>query len=59
VITDRPIFTLRLEGKPGQAGIHDLRALLKRLLRQHGLVCIDAREDHSIDQSQPEEKGHD
>jgi hypothetical protein len=29
----RPIFTLRIEGKPGAAGIHALRALLKILLR--------------------------
>ena len=40
----RAVFGLRLVGKPGTAGIHDLRALLKRLLRQHGFVCVDARE---------------
>ena len=42
----RRIFTLRLVGKPGHAGIHDLRALLKRLLRDGNLVCVDAREEH-------------
>jgi hypothetical protein len=40
----RPTFTLRLEGKPGAAGIHALRAVLKALLRRHGLRCLDARE---------------
>jgi hypothetical protein len=44
-MTDRrPIFTLRIEGKPGAAGIHALRAVLKALLRRHGLRCLDARE---------------
>jgi len=39
----RAVFSLRIVGKPGPAGIRDLRALLKRLLRQHGFTCIDAR----------------
>jgi hypothetical protein len=43
----RTIFTLRLAGKPGQTGIHHLRALLKRLLRNGGLVCVDAREERA------------
>lgn len=37
-------FRLVLEAKPGRAGIHALRALLKALLRRHGLKCVDARE---------------
>jgi hypothetical protein len=41
----RPIFILRIEGKPGAAGIHALRFLLKRLLRQYGFVCVDIREE--------------
>jgi hypothetical protein len=41
----RPIFTLRLEGKPGAAGIHGLRKLLKVLLRKYGFKCLDAREE--------------
>jgi hypothetical protein len=41
----RPIFTLRIEGKPGAAGIHALRFLLKRLLRQYGFRCLDIREE--------------
>jgi hypothetical protein len=42
--TERSVFLLRLEAKPGFAGIHQLRALLKALLRRHGFRCIDARE---------------
>jgi hypothetical protein len=41
----RPIFTLKIEGKPGAAGIHALRALLKVLLRRHGFRALDVRED--------------
>jgi hypothetical protein len=41
----RPIFILRIEGRPGAAGIHGLRFLLKRLLRQYGFVCLDIREE--------------
>jgi hypothetical protein len=37
-------FVLRIEGKPGVAGIRQLRALLKRLLRTHSFRCLDARE---------------
>jgi hypothetical protein len=40
----KSIFILRLEGKPG-TGIRALRWLLKRLLRQHGLRCLDAHEE--------------
>jgi hypothetical protein len=32
----RATFSLIIQGKPGQAGIHSLRTMLKRLLRQHG-----------------------
>jgi hypothetical protein len=41
----RPVFTLRIAGKPGTAGIHALKFLLKRLLRQHGFVALDVREE--------------
>jgi arginase family enzyme len=41
----RAVFTLRIAGKPGTAGIHALRFLLKRLLRQHGFIALDLRED--------------
>jgi len=41
----KPIFILRLEGTPGQAGIHALRALLKILLRRYGFRCVDAYEE--------------
>jgi hypothetical protein len=40
----RPTFTLKIEGRPGADSIRDLRALLKRLLRQHGFRCLDARQ---------------
>jgi len=37
----RAVFELRLVGKPGQAGIHDLRALLKRWSAPR--VCLARR----------------
>jgi hypothetical protein len=44
-ISERTIFTLRIAGKPGTAGIYALRFLLKRLLRQYGFRCLDIREE--------------
>jgi hypothetical protein len=41
----RAVFTLRIAGKPGTAGIHALKFLLKRLLRQYGFVALDVREE--------------
>jgi site-specific DNA-methyltransferase (adenine-specific) len=38
-----PRFILKLEATRGDA-IHDLRAILKALLRRHGFRCIDCRE---------------
>jgi hypothetical protein len=40
----RPTFVLRIEGKPGAAGIRALRQLLKVLLRRYGFRCLDLRE---------------
>jgi hypothetical protein len=40
----RPVFTLKIEGKPGPAGIHALRAVLKILLRRYVLRAVDIRE---------------
>jgi hypothetical protein len=40
----RPTFTLKIEGRPGTA-IRSLRWLLKTLLRQHGLRCVEAIEE--------------
>lgn len=37
-------FTLTVRARPGVAPIPALRALLKRLLRQHGFRCLDLRE---------------
>jgi hypothetical protein len=39
----RAVFELRLVGKPGTAGIHDLRALLKRLAAARLRLRRDAR----------------
>jgi hypothetical protein len=36
----RPIFVLKLEGKPGRHNIHALRIVLKALLSRHGLRCL-------------------
>jgi hypothetical protein len=57
-VSERPaVFTLRIAGKPGTAGIHALRFLLKRLLRQHGFVCLDARaETESVEKWQNEKR---
>jgi hypothetical protein len=44
-MSERTIFTLRIASKPGTAGIHALRFLLKRLLRQYGFRCLDIREE--------------
>jgi hypothetical protein len=44
-MSERTIFTLRIAGKPGAAGVRALRFLLKRLLRQYHFVCLDLRED--------------
>jgi hypothetical protein len=52
----RPIFILKIEGKPGAAGIHGLRAVLKVLLRKYGFKCLDAHEipdRETIDDDRP------
>jgi hypothetical protein len=36
---------LRIEAEPGRDGIHGMRAVLKVLLRRHGLHCSEAREE--------------
>jgi hypothetical protein len=54
---DRPIFILRIEGKPGAAGIHALRALLKILLRRYGFRVVDARE--ILDRASPDGRERD
>ncbi|MDA9424022.1 hypothetical protein [Bradyrhizobium sp. CCBAU 53380] len=42
----RKQYVLRLQPLPGANPIRALRWVLKRLLRQYGLRCIDIREDH-------------
>lgn len=41
--TDRPTFTVTLRPKPAIDGDAALRALLKRALRDYGLVCLGCR----------------
>jgi hypothetical protein len=43
----RQIFVLRIAAPPGAAGLHALRALLKRLLRDHKFRALDVREEHA------------
>jgi hypothetical protein len=42
---DRPVFVLRIEGRPGVDNIKSLRWVLKRLLRRYGLKCLDVKEE--------------
>jgi hypothetical protein len=46
------VFSLLLRAPGGQAGIHALRAMLKRALRSYDLRCLDARiiPTHAVDQ---------
>jgi hypothetical protein len=39
-----PIFALKIQGRPGAAGIHALRAVLKVLLRRYQFRCLDCHE---------------
>jgi hypothetical protein len=48
----RPTFTLKIEGMRGADSVRHLRALLKRLLRQHHFRAIDVREE--IDEQEVE-----
>jgi len=41
---NRPTYVLKLQPLRG-AGIHGLRAILKRLLRSHGFRCVSAVEE--------------
>jgi hypothetical protein len=49
----RSTFVLKIEGRPGGAGIRSLRWLLKILLRRYGFRAIDAREVH--DRASPDD----
>jgi len=40
----RSTFMLKIEGRPGADSIRHLRALLKRLVRQHHFRALDARQ---------------
>jgi hypothetical protein len=39
------VFIIRIAGRPGQAGVHQLRRLLKDLLRLHKFRALDVREE--------------
>jgi hypothetical protein len=41
---ERPTFTVELRAEPGIDPIHALRAVLKWLLRTHGMRCIAVHE---------------
>jgi hypothetical protein len=41
----RTTFTLKIEGMRGADSVRHLRALLKRLLREHHFRAIDVREE--------------
>jgi hypothetical protein len=43
---DRPTFTITLRPEPGvDDPVRALRAVLKNMLRRHGLRCLSAQED--------------
>jgi hypothetical protein len=44
---ERPVFILHLRPEPGVDPIHALRAVLKELLRRHGMKCLSAAEASS------------
>jgi hypothetical protein len=49
-VKSRQVFVLRIACPPGAAAstaaLHALRALLKRLVRDHGFICLHAEEEH-------------
>jgi hypothetical protein len=47
-----PVYVIKLQPLRG-AGIHGLRAILKRLLRSHGFRCISAIEEIPAQQESP------
>jgi hypothetical protein len=42
---ERPTFTITVRAEPGIDPVHALRAVLKNLLRRHGLRCLSAIEN--------------
>jgi hypothetical protein len=62
--TDRPTVTMRLEPLPGVDLDRALRAVLKTVLRRHGLRCIELRgspvrfPESPLPDSPAEEKTH-
>jgi hypothetical protein len=50
IAKQKQVIVLRIAGPPGAAGIHELRALLKALLRRHKFRALDVREEHDAPQ---------
>jgi hypothetical protein len=48
VIPNRPTYLLRLQPLKGVDGVHALRRLLKRALRDFGMKCLSAHEEQTI-----------
>lgn len=44
-VADRPIYKLSLRAEPGIDAIRALRWVLKSLLRQYGMRCVDIRRE--------------
>jgi hypothetical protein len=51
--SERVIYVLTLQGKRGAESIRALRRILKRLLRDHSLRCVDAREVSEDNEASP------
>jgi hypothetical protein len=45
VKVDRPVYVLKLRPLPGVDAIKALRAVLKSLLRRHGMQALECREE--------------
>jgi len=45
----RIVYVLRLVPLPGVGAIRELRLLLKRLLRSHGLRCVSIEEERDAE----------
>jgi hypothetical protein len=53
---DRPVFVIRLRARPGVNSILALRQVLRRLLRNHGLVCVGIEVEPALEV--PAVRGH-
>jgi hypothetical protein len=44
-MSERVVYVLKLVARPGVDAIRELRLLLKKLLRSHGLRCVSIEEE--------------